>query len=158
MNNPEITLVLTPYPTLAPRPQQPAKNPPAVDFAQFLHKIPAGFPSPAADYLDEGLDLNAYLVQHPASTYFFTVSGSSMADAGILPGDKVAVDRAIEPQHGHIVVAIIDAEYTLKRLYQLGGVVELRAANPKYQPIRFREGDELQIWGVVVGLVRRYRP
>ena len=121
----------------------------------MLPAIPAGFPSPAADFGESVLDINAYLIRHPAASFFFTVQGDSMKGAGILDGDKVLVDRAVEPRHGHIVVAVVNSECTLKRLYRHRGVVELRAENPDFPPIRLREGEELQVWGVVVGVVRK---
>ena len=81
-----------------------------------------------------------------------------MIGACIDEGDKVVVDRAQTPRHGDIVVAVVDGEYTIKRLYQQADRVELHAENPNYAPITFAEGGELQIWGVVVGVVRRYTP
>lgn len=120
------------------------------------HRVAAGFPSPATDYLEDGLDLNAYLVQHPAATFLFSVQGHSMQGAGILDGDKVVVDRAVDARHGHIVVAAVDGEFTLKRLYQRHNRVELHPENPAFTPIQFTGSTQLQIWGVVVGVVRRY--
>jgi len=79
-----------------------------------------------------------------------------MLGAGICDGDKVVVDKALKAKHKDIVVAVVDSEYTIKRLYQLRGRVELQAENPNYQAITFKEGSELQIWGVVVGVVRKY--
>lgn len=121
----------------------------------FTHRIPAGFPSPAADYTEDALDLNEYLIPHRTSTFIFTVVGWSMKNAGILDGDKVTVDRAIEPRHSHIVIAVVNGEYTIKRLYMRQGIVELRSENPDFQPIQFSGLDELQIWGVVTGVLRR---
>ena len=120
------------------------------------HRVAAGFPSPATDYLEDGLDLNDYLVQHPAATFLFSVQGHSMQGAGILDGDKVVVDRAVDARHGHIVVAAVDGEFTLKRLYQRHNRVELHPENPAFPPIQFTGSTQLQIWGVVVGVVRRY--
>ena len=80
-----------------------------------------------------------------------------MRDAGILDGDKVVVDRSVAPLHGHIVIAVIDYEYTLKRLYCQRGRVELRPDNPAYKSICLAEGSELHIWGVVTGVVRKLR-
>ena len=120
------------------------------------HRVPAGFPSPATDYLEDGLDLNDYLVRHPAATFLFSVQGHSMQGAGILDGDKVVVDRAVDARHGHIVVAAVDGEFTLKRLYQRHNRVELHPENPAFPPIQFTGSTQLQIWGVVVGVVRRY--
>ena len=120
------------------------------------HRISAGFPSPATDYAEEGLDLNEYLVRRKSSTFLFTVKGDSMIGASIEDGDKVVVDRSLRPHHNDIVVAVVDGEYTIKRLFRHRGRVELRPENPSYQPIVFPEGTELQVWGVVVGVVRRY--
>lgn len=120
------------------------------------HRISAGFPSPATDYAEEGLDLNEYLVRRKSSTFLFTVKGDSMVGSSIEDGDKVVVDRSLRPHHNDIVVAVVDTEYTIKRLYKRNGKVELRPDNPAYQPITFNDGAELQVWGVVVGVVRRY--
>lgn len=120
-------------------------------------RVACGFPSPAADYEESSLDLNAFVVQNRAATFFFTVSGCSMANAGILDGDRVAVDRSITPRHGHIVVAVVNHEYTIKRLHMLGGAVELHAEHEAYPPIRFKDGEELCIWGVVTAVIRKLR-
>ena len=127
-----------------------------VELTLLSHRISAGFPSPAADYVEESLDLNQYLVQNKPATFMFTVSGDSMIGAGICDGDKVVVDKALKPKHKDIVVAVVDSEYTIKRLYQVRGRIELQPENPNYAPITFNEGSELQIWGVVVGVVRKY--
>lgn len=128
----------------------------AFEFRLLSHRISAGFPSPAADYAEEGLDLNAYLVRNKPATFMFSVKGDSMIGASIEDGDKVVVDRALHPKHHDIVVAVVDGEYTIKRLFKHQGQVELRPENPAYAPILFSEGSELQVWGVVVGVVRRY--
>ena len=128
----------------------------AYELKLLSHRISAGFPSPAADYAEDGLDLNHYLVQNKPATFMFTVKGDSMLGAGICDGDKVVVDKALKPKHKDIVVAVVDGEYTIKRLHQLRGRIELQPENPNYQPITFDEGSELQIWGVVVGVVRKY--
>lgn len=123
----------------------------------FTHKIRAGFPSPATDYIEDGLDLNAYLVRHKAASFYFTVEGDSMKGVGILNGDKVLVDRGITPRHGHVVVAVINGEFTLKTLYALNAVAELRPENPAYRPLRINEGDDVTIWGVATGVIRKLR-
>lgn len=121
------------------------------------HKLAAGFPSPAADYVEKGLDLNAYLVVHKEASFFFRVVGESVSGAGIMDGDIVLVDRSVNPCHGHFVLAVIDGEYTLKRLHHLAGVIELHPENPAFAPIRLVEGQELQCWGVITAVVRKYR-
>lgn len=121
----------------------------------FLIKCPAGFPSPAADYVESGLDLNDYLVKHRAATFIFDVCGDSMIGAGIFDGDKIIVDRAVEARHGMIVVAILNGEHAIKRLHVGRDGIELRPENPCYRPIRIREHEELTVFGVVVGVVRK---
>ena len=90
------------------------------------NEVSAGFPSPAQDYIEENLDLNEYLIAHPSATYFVKVAGYSMVDAGIYPEDILIVDRAIEPAHKKIVIAIVDGELTVKRLYKKSGKWQLR--------------------------------
>lgn len=142
--------------TLSQEIQALAVNPIDFELRLLNHRISAGFPSPAGDYAEDGLDLNNYLVQNKPATFMFTVRGESMINAGICDGDKVVVDKSIKPKHNDIVVAVVDGEYTIKRLYKYRGRIELRPENPEYQPITFTEGNELQIWGVVVGVVRKY--
>jgi len=121
----------------------------------FHVKCPAGFFSPAADYAESRLDLNDYLVKHQAATFIFDVVGDSMKYAGIFDGDKIVVDRAVEAKHWDIVVAILNGEHTVKRLYMKNGEVQLRSENPIYRPITLKESEELHIFGVVVGVVRK---
>ena len=142
--------------TLSQAPQALAAHFDDCELKLLSHRISAGFPSPAADYAEQGLDLNRYLVQNKPATFMFTVKGDSMMGAGICDGDKVVVDKALKPKHKDIVVAVVDSEYTIKRLYQLRGRIELQPENPSFNPITFDEGSELQIWGVVVGVVRKY--
>lgn len=150
------------YPTVATTPGIDQVATPAASitapafYPLYEWKLPAGFPSPAQDYLEQNaLDLNTYLVHHKAATYFFNVKGDSMMNAGIHDGDKVLVDKAVNPQHKHIVVAIYNNEYTLKELFRKDGIIELRPANPAYQAIRLEEGDELIVWGVVTAVIRK---
>lgn len=142
--------------SLSQAPEAPQRAPHQFEFKLLQHRLSAGFPSPAADYAEDGLDLNDYLVRRKSSTYMFTVKGDSMIGASIEEGDKVVVDRSLRPRHNDIVVAVVEGEYTIKRLYKYRGRVELRPENPAYQPMVFEEGSELEVWGVVVGVVRRY--
>ncbi|SFU67519.1 LexA family protein [Nitrosospira multiformis] len=139
-----------------PRLYRAADPAPVCRLPLLLQRIPAGFPSPADEYAEAALDLNTYLIRNKVSTFFFRVMGDSMTGANIHDGDLLVVDRSIEPKHGHIVLAVINNEYTVKRLYHLDGAVELHAENPVYPPIRFQEHDELQVWGVVIGAVSRF--
>lgn len=123
----------------------------------YASRVQAGFPSPAEDYAEGKLDLNEYLVEHEAATYYVRVQGHSMTGAGILDGDVIAVDRSLEAHHGDIVLAIIDNEFTIKELYRHRGVVRLLPHNPEFAPIDIKPGQELAIWGVVKGVVRKLR-
>lgn len=121
----------------------------------FASRIPAGFPSPADDYVEDMLDLEKLLVQHPAATFYLRVSGDSMSGAGILSGDILVVDRSVEPAHGRIVVAAVDNELTVKRLHQRDNRMALLPENPDYPPIEISGEADLVIWGVVTGVVRQ---
>ena len=113
----------------------------------------AGFPSPADDFVEGALDLNAHLVRNAAATFYVRASGDSMTGAGIFPGDILVVDRSIEPAHGKIVIAILNGALTVKRLHKRTGQVQLHSENPAYAPIAITEGEELLIWGVVTNVV-----
>lgn len=119
-------------------------------------KVSAGFPSPAADYEESRLDINEYLVRNPVSTFFFPVQGDSMEGAEIHDGDILVVDKSVRACHGHIVIAFIDGQRLVKRLYNRAGRVALLAENPCYQPLEIKEGMELLVWGVVVGKFKRF--
>jgi len=113
-------------------------------------KIPAGFPSPAEPYIERPLDLNEYLIQHPAATFFIRVSGHSMINAGIHDQDILIVDRSLEPKPNKIVIAVIDGEMTVKRLKkdELGNFF-LASENPDYPDIEVKAESDVTIWGVV---------
>lgn len=130
--------------------------PSALPLPLFGSRVPAGFPSPADDHLEDSLDLNAHLVQHPAATFFVRVQGDSMTGAGIHHGDLLVVDRAREPKSGAIVVAVINGELTVKRLKIEGEGVWLMPENPRYPALEIREGMDLVIWGVVAHAVRSF--
>jgi len=117
--------------------------------------VPAGFPSPAQDYFDGDLDLTGMIAASPASTYYLVVSGDSMIGAGIADRSLLAVDRAVRPEDGHIVIAVLDGELTVKRLRLGRDGVQLCAENPKYPPIQVQELSQLEIWGVVTWVFRR---
>jgi len=121
-----------------------------------VSKVSAGFPSPAADYEEQRLDINEYLIRNPVSTFFFVVEGDSMQGAEIFDGDILVVDKSIAPVHGHIVIAFVDGERLVKRLHRRAGRVALIAENPKYPALEIREGQEMQVWGVVVGKFKRF--
>ncbi|WP_374424985.1 LexA family protein [Chromobacterium sp.] len=119
--------------------------------------VRAGFPSPADDYLDDSISLDAYLIADPAATFLVRVRGDSMSGAGIGEGDLLVVDKGLTANHGDIVIAIVDGEFTVKRLHNLRGRCALIAENPAYPPITLCPGQELQVWGVVTGAVKKFR-
>lgn len=112
-------------------------------------KVPAGFPSPAADHTRKRIDLNEHLIRNKEATFIFKVKGDSMINAGIYQGDALVVDRSIEARHNNVVVAEFNNEFTVKRLYKRGSVVKLIAENNLYPPILIKDDEELSIWGVV---------
>ena len=122
----------------------------------FISKIAAGFPSPADDYVERRLDLNQHCIHHPEATYFLRVSGHSMTGAGIHDNDILVVDRSLKPAHGKIVVAILDGEFTVKRLSReagAGGHLSLTPENSNYPRIEIQDGQELEIWGVATFVI-----
>lgn len=119
-------------------------------------KVPAGFPSPADDYLEGEIDVARYLIERPASTFIMRVSGLSMIGAGIMDGDYLVVDRSIEPRSGQIVVAVCNGDMTVKRLHFLSPKrAVLRAENPDFPALEICEESPADIWGVVVGSFRK---
>ena len=113
-------------------------------------KISAGFPSPADDHLEKKLDLNSHLIKHPAATFFVRVNGDSMINAGINDNDILIVDRSLKPSHGKIVIAVVDGQMTVKRLYKQSGKLILMPENNSFKPIEVTESMSIEIWGVVV--------
>ena len=121
----------------------------------FLSKVPAGFPSPADDYLEGALDLNEYLIKHKAATFFVRVTGDSMIGAGIHDGDLLVVDRALEVRDKSVVVAVVNGEFTVKRIKKEHGRVWLLPENNNYPPLEMQEGAELEVWGVVTNVIHK---
>ena len=115
----------------------------------FDSAVTAGFPSPAADHAQKRIDLNDHLLIHREASFLFRISGNSMIGIGIFDGDTIIVDKSIDAKHNHIVLAIIDDEFAVKRLWKQGSEVRLLSENPKFDAIEFKEGQELRIWGVV---------
>lgn len=127
---------------------------------QIAPELRAGFPSPAEEYLHDSLDFNRDLIKHPETTFYGRVCGDSMIEAGINDGDIAVIDKSREPHNGSIVVAFINKEFTIKYLdttHKADGYIELRPANPKYKPIRIDEGDEFEVWGVVVYTIKPWK-
>lgn len=121
----------------------------------FSDRVPAGFPSPAQDYVEAELDLNDYCIRHPSATYFLRASGNSMCDAGLKDGDLLIVDKSVTPEHGDIVIAAVDGEFTVKQL-QVRPRLALRPMNPAYAVI-YPDPDALEIFGVVMHFIHTPR-
>jgi len=118
-------------------------------------KAPAGFPSPARDYIENSLDLNELMVPNPPATYFIQVEGYSMSYARILPGDILVVDRSVEPSDGKIVIAVIDGDLTVKRLRIKDGEYWLCPENKDFKPVKIEDYMNFSVWGVVMWVIHR---
>lgn len=119
--------------------------------------IHAGFPSPAADYMTQAIDLNRELVRHPAATFYGRVVGDSMIDAGVEEGDILVIDRSLDPRDGDMAVCFIDGEFTLKYLKFKENGMLLVPANDKYPSIEVDEGTDFKMWGVVTYVIKKVR-
>ncbi len=135
---PEQVEILGPIPWDAPQQALPL----------FTEGVAAGFPSPADDYIDRPLDLHEHLVEHPAATFFVRASGTSMEGAGIHDGDLLVVDRAVRPRDGHVVIAAVHGELTVKRLRRRRGRLYLVSDNDGFPPLAVTEEMDLRVWGV----------
>lgn len=122
-----------------------------------LEKINAGFPSPAQDYIDKALDMNEHLIKNETATFIVKVASLSMLNAGIDIDDELIVDRSLDAKHGDIVVALIDNDFTVKRLMIDEKGQWLKAENPDYKDIYLLDGQELLIWGVVTHIIKMTR-
>ena len=129
----------------------------AVSALSLESNVRAGFPSPAEDFQAKRIDVLERLVKHPQATYSMTVRGESMREAGIFDGDVLLVDRAIKPAHGQIVVAVVDGDFTCKQLWQRGGRLKLKAANPTFADITPTEGQTVEVWGVVIASIKQFK-
>ena len=121
-----------------------------INLPLYSCKISAGFPSPADDHLEKNLDLNSYLIKNPTATFFVRVNGDSMINAGIHDNDILIVDRSLKPSHGKIVIAVVDGQMTVKRLFKRSGKLILMPENKHFKPIEITDSMTVEIWGVVV--------
>jgi DNA polymerase V len=121
-----------------------------------LAEVPAGFPSPADDFMDRRLDLNEHLVRNPQATFFIRASGESMLGAGIHPGDLLVVDRSADVKSGDVVIAAVNGELTVKRLRALpGGGCVLAPEHPDYPVIEIGEDTDFEVWGRVMSVIHK---
>ena len=132
---------------------RPAELREIIGIPLFSDLVQCGFPSPAADYVEQRIDLNELLVSHPSSTYFVKAAGDSMIEAGIGHGDLLVVDSSLNAEHGDIVIAAVGGEFTVKKL-QLLPRVQLNPMNPAYSPIVVGREETLDIFGVVTYIIK----
>ena len=118
--------------------------------------VSAGFPSPADDYTEENIDLNEHLISNPFSTFFLRVKGDSMINAGIKDKDLIIVDKSLIAKPGNIIIAMIDGEFTIKRLSIKNDELYLKAENHNYPDFSFKNHIDVQIWGVVIYSIHSY--
>lgn len=121
----------------------------------YQSPVTAGFPSPAEDFVEKKLDLNELIIKHPAATFFVRVQGDSMKDASIKSGDILVVDRSLTAKDGSIVIAILNGEFTVKRLKKFKERIFLMPENANYLPIEISEQDEFEIWGCVSYVIHK---
>ena len=126
-----------------------------LDIPFYQSNVPAGFPSPAENFMDLDLNLQEYLVQHPSATFCVRVTGDSMQNAGILSGDVMVVDRALEPKNNTIVLAVLDGEFTVKRIQKKGDDLFLNPENKDFKAIQITEEMNFQVWGVVTHIIHK---
>jgi len=117
--------------------------------------VPAGFPNPANDHIEREINLNEELIAHPAATFFIRVKGSSMVGAGIHDGDTLIVDKSLEADLGKIVIAVVDGEFTVKRLVKETGQIKLRAEAPGIPDLVIQPEQQFEIWGVVTYVIHK---
>ena len=121
----------------------------------YQASVSAGFPSPAEDFMDLELNLQDYLIQHPSATFCVRVTGDSMIKAGISSGDVMIVDRSLEPKDGSIVLAVLNGEFTVKRIKKNKDQLLLIPENVKFAPIVVSEEMNFKVWGVVTHVVHQ---
>ena len=126
-----------------------------LDIPFYQSNVPAGFPSPAENFMDLDLNLQEYLVQHPSATFCVRVTGDSMQNAGIFSGDVMVVDRALEPKNNTIVLAVLDGEFTVKRIQKKGKELFLKPENKDFKAIQITEEMNFQVWGVVTHIIHK---
>lgn len=117
--------------------------------------VSAGFPSPAADFMENSIDLNKELSENPLATFYIKVKGNSMIDAGINDKDVLVVDRSLEPQNNKIAICFIDGEFTVKRILLQKDCLYLMPENSNYSPIKVTEDNQLVIWGIVTYIIKK---
>ena len=138
---------------------EPALSPTRLYRPVSLTKVPAGFPSPADDYIESQLDLNEFFVTHPSASFYWKVSGDSMNLAGILDGAILLIDRSLTVKSNDIVLATIHGDITVKRFVHVGSSYELRPDSSfnRYKTLQFGSTEDISIWGVVSAVFNKLR-
>ncbi len=126
-----------------------------LDIPFYQSNVPAGFPSPAEDFMDLDLNLQEYLIQHPSATFCVRVTGDSMRNAGIFSGDVMVVDRALEPKNNAVVLAVLNGEFTVKRIQKKDDALYLKPENENFQTIKISEEMNFMVWGVVTHVIHK---
>lgn len=126
------------------------------DIPLFFSPVPAGFPGVAEERIESTLDLNEYCIKHPAATFYVKSSGLSMIGVGIGDDDILVVDRSLEPRNNSIVIAVVNGEFTVKRILKRKGQVSLMPENPLYSPIVITEEIDFEVWGVVTHVIKKF--
>jgi DNA polymerase V len=122
----------------------------------FSNAVSAGFPSPADDYIENHLDLNKYLIQHPSSTFYIKVTGDSMVEANIYCGDILIIDRSIKIQNNDVALVILNGSFTVKRLKIIGERILLVPENEKYKTVEVSKEMDFEVWGKVVWSIHKH--
>ncbi|MCW8037964.1 LexA family protein [Acinetobacter entericus] len=128
-----------------------------VEIPLAIERVQAGFPSPAQDYIDKKLDLNEHLIHNINATFMVRVNSLSMINIGLDINDELIVDRSLEAKHRDIVIALVDNDFTVKRLMIDGDNRWLKTENPDFQDIHLEDGQEMVIWGVVTRVIKSFR-
>lgn len=134
----------------------PAEDVSSISIPLFEVGVAAGNPSYVSEFFESSININETLVKNKNATFCVRVAGQSMVDAGIDDGDLLIVDKAMEPQNGNIVLAVINGDYTVKRLYKDGQDLYLQPENKNYNPIKISPFMDFRIWGVVTGLIKKF--
>lgn len=124
-----------------------------LEIPYFNMPVPAGFPSPAQDYMGETIDLNSEYIRNPSSTFIIECEGDSMIDAFIPPKSRLLIDKSITAKNGDVVLAVLNGGFTVKYFKKTDFKCWLIPANKKYQPIEITEEMEMRVWGVVIAIV-----
>ena len=122
----------------------------------YLHKVGAGFPSPATDYIEDDLDLNTHLITNAPATFIIRVQGKSMREVGIYDGDLLIVDKSINPKNFSTVIANVNEELVVKTLIKEKEISYLTSGSKNItDKINISENPEVIIWGVVTYVIHK---